>query len=72
MQNRKKENRTAAAREDGFTSPGNSYFYAYLLQYPVVWADVFVMPVFHSESAGNDAKRYEADALVQMTGMDIG
>ena len=37
----------------------------------IVWTDVLVMPVFHSEPFGDGAKLYETKSLIQMSGMGV-
>ena len=38
----------------------------------IVWADVFVMSVFHAKSAGDGAQLFEAEAFVEMSCVDVG
>ena len=37
----------------------------------IVRADIFVMPVFHAKTTGNDAKLLKSQTFIQMSGMDI-
>ena len=38
----------------------------------IVWADVFVMSVFHAKSAGDGAQLFEAESFVEMSCVDVG
>lgn len=41
-------------------------------QHMVIRADIFIMPVFHTESAWNNPQLHKTKPFVQMSGMDIG
>ena len=38
----------------------------------IIWADVFVMSVFHSKSAGDGTQLLEAEMFVEMSCVDVG
>lgn len=38
----------------------------------IVWADVFVMSVFHAKSAGDGAQLFEAELFVEVSCVDVG
>ena len=38
----------------------------------IVWADVFVMSVFHAKSAGDGAQLFETESFVEVSCVDVG
>ena len=38
----------------------------------IVWADVFIVPVFHAESTGDGAQLFEAETFIEMSCMNVG
>ena len=38
----------------------------------IVWADVFVVPIFHAESAGDGAQLLKAETFVAVSCVDVG
>ena len=37
----------------------------------IIWADILVAAVLHSEAAGDSAELFEADALIEMARVDV-
>lgn len=47
------------------------FYNRYCLQHMIVRADVFIMPVLHTETDGDSPDLLKAQPLVQMTRMDV-
>ena len=63
------EHRIQKSRGVPFIHPFYSFTF---LQFPVIGADIFIMAILHEKASGYHAELYEAQALIEMSCVDVG